>query len=66
MAAKKGSSSSVVHKVSDAGDHAIGVKHEGVFIPFAGVPAHRFAQLLENAHDLAGAEPVDEEEEATE
>jgi hypothetical protein len=36
-----------------AGDIALGVEVEGVFIPIAGVQAHRVGHLVERGHDLA-------------
>ena len=65
MAKAKSSGGSVVHRVSDAGDHEFGIKHEGVFVPFGTVSAGRFGQLLERAHTLEEADEDQAAEEAS-
>lgn len=43
---------SVKAESNAAGDYAIGIEVEGVFIPFAQVPAHRIAHQIERRQQL--------------
>lgn len=43
----------VVKATNEAGDVSIGIEEDGVFVPFATVPAHRIAHRVERGKQLA-------------
>jgi len=56
---------SVAHRVTEDGTHQIGVKTNGVFVPFVSLAAYRVAQLVEAAENTAETEDETETETET-